>query len=145
MEGIDFKETFAHVARLEAIIMFLEFSCYNNSRVYWMDVKYAFLNGELQEEVYVEQLEGFLLSKNRNHVWKLKKALYGLKRAPRAWFSRLDNYLKQQGYIRGGMDSNLYIKFENKNMIIFVVYVDDIILGSDIQIMSVNFASEMKK
>ena len=65
-----------------------------------MDAKYAFLNGEL-EEVYVEQPEGFLLSKNQNYVCKLKKALYGIKQAPRAWFSSLNNYLKKQGYIRG--------------------------------------------
>ena len=72
---------------------------------------------------------------------KLKKALYGLKQDPRAWFSRLDNYLKQQGYKRGAIDNNLYIKFENENMIIVVVYVDNIIFGSDLQILSVNFAS----
>ena len=82
---------------------------------------------------------------NKYYVCKLKKALYGLKQAPRAWFSRLDNYLKQQGYIRGAIDNNLYIKFENKNMIIIVVYVDDIIFGSDIQILRVNFDLEMKK
>ena len=96
---------------------------------------------KLEEEVYVEKPEGFLLSKNRNCVCKLNKALYGLKQAPRAWFARLENYLKHQGYIRGGTDSSLYIKFENKNMIIIVVYVDDIIFGSDLQILSVNFAS----
>ena len=72
-----------------------------------MDVKPSFINGELEEEVYVEQLEGFLLSENRNYVCKLKKALYGIKQAPRAWFSRLDKYLKQQGYTRGATDSNL--------------------------------------
>ena len=110
-----------------------------------MDVKYAILNGELEEEVYVEQPKGFLLSKNKNYVCKLKQALYGLKQAPRAWFSRLDNDLKQKEYRRGATNSNLYIKFENKNMIIVVVYVDDIIFGSDLQILSVNFASEMNK
>ena len=68
---------------------------------------------------------------------KLKKALYGLKQAPREWFSRLENYLKQQGYKRGATDCNLYIKFENENMIITVIYVDDIIFGSDLQILSV--------
>ena len=76
-------------------------------------------------------------------MYKLKKALYGLKQALRAWFSILDNYLKQQGYKREATDSNLYIKFENKNMIIVVVYVDDIIFGSDLKILSVK--SEMKK
>ena len=94
LEGIDFEETFAPVARLKAIGMFLAFACYKNFNVYQMDVKVAFLNGELGEEVYVKQPEGFLLSKNRNYVCKLKKELYGLKKAPRAWFSRLDKYLK---------------------------------------------------
>ena len=98
----------------------------------------------LKKKFTIEQPEGFLLSKNRDYVFKLKKALYGLKQAPRAWFSRLDN-LKQQGYRRVATDSNLYIKLENMNMIIVVVYVDDIIFGSDLQIMSVNFASDMKK
>ena len=74
-----------------------------------MDVKYAFLNGELEEEFYIEHPEGFLFLENINYVCKIKKALDGLKQAPRAWFSRLDNYLKQQGYKRGSTDSNLYI------------------------------------
>ena len=75
----------------------------------------------------------------------MKKALYVLKQAPRAWFSRLDNYLKQQGYRRVAADSNLYLNFENNNMIIVVIYVDDIIFGSDVQIMSVHFALDMNK
>ena len=79
-----------------------------------MDVKYAFLNGELEEEVYVEHPKSFLLSENINYVYKIKKALYGLKQAPRAWSSRIDKYLKQQGYGRGAIDNNLYIKFETK-------------------------------
>ena len=81
----------------------------------------------------------------RYYVCNLKNALYGLKQAPRAWFSILDHYLKKRGYRRGATKSNLYIKFENKNMIIVVVYVDDITFGSGLQILSVNFASEMKK
>ena len=95
--------------------------------------------------MYIEQLEGFLLSENGVYVCKLKKTLYGLKQAPRAWFSRLDNYLKQQGYKTGASDSNICIKIEYKNMIIVVFYVDDIIFGSNLQILSVNFAFEMKK
>ena len=110
-----------------------------------MDVKSAFLNGKLEEEEYIEQLEWFLLSKNKDYVCKLKKALYGLKQALRAWFSRLDSYLKQQGFKRGATESNLYLKTEDKNMIIIVVYVDDIIFGSNIQILSVDFSSKMKK
>ena len=110
-----------------------------------MDVKSAFLNGKIEEEVYIEQLEYFLLSENRDYVCKLKKALYGLKKSPRAWFSRLDSYLKQQGFKRGATESDLYLKIKDDNMIAVVVYMDDIIFGSNLQILSVNFASEMKK
>ena len=90
VEGIDFEETFAPVSRLEAIIMFLEFSCYKNFKVYQMDVKSVFLNGKIEEEVYIKQPECFLLTKNRDYVCKLKNAFYSLKKNPRAWFSRLD-------------------------------------------------------
>ena len=141
VEGVEFDETFSLVARLEAIRMFLAFACYKNFKVYQMDVKYAFLNGEIEEEVYIEHPGGFLMSENINYVCKLKKDLYGFKQAPRAGFSRIDNYLKKQGYKRGATDSNLYIKFENENMMIVVVYADDIIFGSDLKILSVNFAS----
>ncbi|GJT83846.1 retrotransposon protein, putative, ty1-copia subclass [Tanacetum coccineum] len=85
-EGIDFEETFAPVARLEAIRIFLAFATHMNMVVYQMDVKNAFLNGNLREEVYVSQPDGFVDKDNPNHVYKLKKALYGLKQAPRAWY-----------------------------------------------------------
>ena len=79
IEGIDFEETFAPVARMEAIRLFLAHACSKNVKVYQMDVKSYFLNGELEEEVYIEQPEGFQLSENTNYVCKLKKSLYGLK------------------------------------------------------------------
>ena len=97
-EGIDFEETFAPVARLEAIRMFLAFSSFQQIKVYQMDVKSAFLNGDLEEEVYIEQQEGFILGNDANLVCRLKKALYGLKQATRAWYYRLDKYLHQQGF-----------------------------------------------
>ena len=125
--------------------MFLEYSCYRNFKVYQMDAKYAFLNGNLEDEVYIEKPEGLLLSEKEDYVCKLKKALYGLKKSSRAWFSRLDSYLKQQWYKRGVPDSNIYITFEDENMIIVVIYVDDIIFGSDLQMLSEKFSSEMKK
>ena len=87
----------------------------------------------------------FSYKKKEDYVCKLKKELYGLKQAPRAWFSRLDSYLKQQGYKRGVTNSNIYIKFEDKNMIIVIIYVDDIIFGSDLQMLNENFSSEMKE
>jgi hypothetical protein len=110
IEGIDFEETYAPVARMEAIRLLLAYACSKNVKVYQMDVKSTFLNGELEEEVYIEQPEGFQLSENTDYVCKLKKALYGLKQAPRAWYSRLDKYLQQAGFRKGSADNNLYIK-----------------------------------
>ncbi len=93
IEGIDFEETFAPVARVEAIRMFLAFSCSKGFKIYQMDVKSTFLNGQLKVEVYMEQQEGFDLIEGKDLVCKLKKALYGLKEAPRAWYARFNHYL----------------------------------------------------
>ena len=84
VEGIDFEENYAPVERLEAIIMLLALSCHKNFKVYQMDVKFAFFNGKIEEEVYIEQPKCFLLSEKRYYVFKLKKALYGFKQARRA-------------------------------------------------------------
>jgi hypothetical protein len=94
IEGINFEETFAPVARMEAIRLLLAYACSKNVKVYQIDVNSSFLNGELEEEVYIEQPEGFQLLENTYYVCKLKKALYGLKQAPRAWYSRLYKYLQ---------------------------------------------------
>jgi hypothetical protein len=110
-----------------------------------MDVKSAFLNGDLEEEVYIEQPEGFILGNDEKLVCRLKKALYGLKQAPRAWYSRLEKYLRQQGFSKGSADSNLYTKTENDKLLIVVVYVDDIIFGSNEESMSQKFASDMQQ
>jgi hypothetical protein len=109
-----------------------------------MDIKSAFLNGELEEEVYIEQPEGFQLSENTDYVCKLKKALYGLKQAPRAWYSRLDKYLQQAGFRKGSADINLYIKVSQGNILLIEVYVDDIIFGSDDDMLSQKFAKDMQ-
>ncbi|KAK2429213.1 putative mitochondrial protein [Trifolium repens] len=93
VEGLDFEETFAPVARLESIRLLLGMACILKFKLYQMDVKSAFLNGYLHEEVYVEQPKGFSDPVYRNHVYKLKKALYGLKQAPRAWYERLTQFL----------------------------------------------------
>ncbi|GKA18207.1 retrovirus-related pol polyprotein from transposon TNT 1-94 [Tanacetum coccineum] len=92
-EGIDFEESFAPVARLEAIRIFIEFAAHMNMVVYQIDVNTAFLNGILREKVYVSQPDGFVDPENPNHVYKLKKVLYGLKQAPRAWYDMLSSYL----------------------------------------------------
>ena len=99
-EGIDFEETFPPVARLEAIRTFLALSIFCNFKVCRMDVKFAFLNGDLEEEVYIEKPEGFILGNHKNIFCQIKKALYGLKKAPCAWYSHLDKYIQQQGFQR---------------------------------------------
>jgi hypothetical protein len=110
-----------------------------------MDVRSTFINGDLGGEVYIEEPEGFSLSKNEDYVCRLKKTLYGLKQAPRAWYSRLDKYLEQQGFRRGTTYNNLYIKISHEDMLIIVVYVDDIIFGSNVNQVSETFVEEMKK
>ena len=110
IEGLDFDETFVPVARLEAIRMFLAYACHKQFKIYQMDVKSDFLNGDLKEEVYMEQPEGFQLSDNPDFVCKLKKALYGLKQALRAWYHKLNMYLQDKGFKRGIVDSNLISK-----------------------------------
>ncbi|GKG06851.1 retrovirus-related pol polyprotein from transposon TNT 1-94, partial [Tanacetum coccineum] len=92
-EGIDFEGSFAPVARLDAIRIFLSYAAHMNMIVYQMDVRTTFLNGILREEVYVSQPDGFVDQDNPNHLYKLKKALYGLKQAPRAWYDLLSKFL----------------------------------------------------
>ena len=123
--------------------MFLASVSYKKLRVYQMDVKSTFLNGYLEEEVYIEKPEGFQLNNKGDYVCKLKKALYGLKQAPRAWYERLDSYLQLQNFKRGSTYSNLYCKMVGENMIIVELYVDDIIFGSDDEKMSKEFAKRM--
>lgn len=96
-----------------------------------MDVKSAFLNGQLEEEVYIEQTDGFLLSEDKDKVCKLKKDLYGLKQAPRASYARLDKHLLKLGYIKGNADSNLYYKITEDDILIIEVFMDDIIFGGE--------------
>ena len=92
-----------------------------------MDVKSAFLHGELEEEVYIEQPEGFPLSGDKDMVCRLKKALYDLKEAPRTQYARLDSYLAKLGFAKGTTQSNLYLKEVENGLLIIVIFVDDII------------------
>jgi uncharacterized membrane protein YciS (DUF1049 family) len=109
-----------------------------------MDVKSAFLNGYLKEEVYMEQLEGFELTNNLELLWKLNKSLYRLKQARCAWYYRLDKYLQDKGFKRGTIDNNLYIKTEGNDLLIVLVYVDDIIFGCNNDSLVQWFASSME-
>ncbi|GJT90495.1 retrovirus-related pol polyprotein from transposon TNT 1-94 [Tanacetum coccineum] len=107
-EGIDFEESFAPVARIEAICIFVANAAHKNMTIYQMDVKTDFLNGELKEEVYISQPEGFVYQDNPSHVYKLKKALYGLKQAPRAWYDMLSSFLISQHFSKGAVDLTLF-------------------------------------
>jgi hypothetical protein len=129
---------------MEAICFLLAYACSKNIKVYQMDVKSSFLNGKLEEEVYIEQPEGFQLLENVDYVCKLKKALYGLKQAPRAWYSRLDKYLQHTRFRKGSADNNLYIKVSQGNILLIEVYVDDNIFGSDDDRLSRKFAKDMQ-
>ncbi|GJS20339.1 putative ribonuclease H-like domain-containing protein [Tanacetum coccineum] len=129
-EGIDYDEVFAPVARIEAIRLFLAFASYMGFLVYQMDVKSAFLYGEIEEEVYVTQPKGFEDPYFPKHVYKVVKALYGLHQAPRAWYERLSAFLLQHNYRRGTIDKTLFIKKDSRDILLVQVYVDDIIFGS---------------
>ncbi|GJV46967.1 retrovirus-related pol polyprotein from transposon TNT 1-94, partial [Tanacetum coccineum] len=126
-EGIAYDETFAPIARLEAIRIFLAFATYMNFIVYQMDVKNAFLNGKLKEEVYVKQPPGFENSEFPNHVCK---ALYGLKQAPKVWYETLSTYLTKHKFVRDKIDKTLFIYITQTDVILVKIYVDDIIVGS---------------
>nr|GEX85851.1 hypothetical protein [Tanacetum cinerariifolium] len=117
-EGIDFEESFAPVARLEAIRIFLAYAAHKNMVVYQMDVKTTFLNGNLREEVYVSQPYGFVDQDNPNHVFKLKKALYGLKQAPRAWYDMLSSFLISQDFSKGSVDPTLFIHRNDNDLLL---------------------------
>ena len=117
-EGIDYNETFAPVARLEAIRLLIAYAAHKRIKLFQMDVKTAFLNGYLQEEVFVEQTPGFEDHKLPNHVFKLDKALYGLKQAPRAWYYRLSQFLVAKGYKRGEVDKTLFTLQEGTHILL---------------------------
>jgi hypothetical protein len=130
VEGLDFNETYAPVARLESIRILLAYATYHGFKLYQMDVKSAFLNGPTKEEVYVEQPPGFEDSEYLSHVYKLLKALYGLKQAPRAWNECLRDFLITNCFKVGKADPTLFTKTTAKDLFICQIYVDDIIFGS---------------
>nr|GEW42448.1 retrotransposon protein, putative, unclassified [Tanacetum cinerariifolium] len=117
-EDIDFEESFAPVARKEAIRIFVANVAHKNITIYQMDVKTNFLNGELKEEVYVSQPEGFVDQDNPSHVYKLKKALYGLKQAPRAWYDMLSSFLISQQFSKGVVDPSLFTRHAGNDLLL---------------------------
>nr|GFB38683.1 retrovirus-related Pol polyprotein from transposon TNT 1-94 [Tanacetum cinerariifolium] len=117
-EGIDFKESFIPVARIEAIRIFIANAASRNMTVYQMDVKMVFLNGELKEEVYVSQPEGFVDPDHSTHVYHLKKALYGLKQAPQAWYDTLSIFLLENNFFKGAVDPTLFTHKTGKHILL---------------------------
>ncbi|GJZ67241.1 ribonuclease H-like domain-containing protein [Tanacetum coccineum] len=142
-EGIDFEESFAPVARIEVIRIFIANAAHKNMMIYQMDVKTAFLNGKLKEEVYVSQLEGFVDQDIPSHVYKLKKALYGLKQAPRAWYDMLSIFLISQQFSKGSVDPTLFTQHSGNDLLLVQIYVDDIIFASTNTAMCNEFANQM--
>jgi hypothetical protein len=127
---LDFDETYALVASLESIRILLAYATYHGSKLYQMDVKSAFLNDPIKEEVYVEQPPGFEDSEYPTHVYKLSKALYGLKQALRSWYECLRDFLITNSFKVGKVDPTLFTKTIAKDLFICQIYVDDIIFGS---------------
>jgi hypothetical protein len=145
VEGLDFGETYALVARLEAICILLAVATHHNFKLHQMDVKSAFLNGPISEEVYVEQLPGFEDPQFPNHVYKLHKVLYGLDQAPRAWYECLKEFLLKKGFEIGKADPTLFTRKQGNDLFLCQIYVDDIIFGSTNQVWVDEFSRIMTK
>nr|GFB60250.1 copia protein [Tanacetum cinerariifolium] len=128
-EGVDFEESFAPFARLEAIRLFIAYAAHKSFTIYQMDVKTAFLYGPLKEEVYVNQPDGFVNPYHPDKVYRLKKALYGLKQAPRAWYDELSKFLLSKGFTKGFIDPTLFMTKHRGDILLVQIYVDDIIFG----------------
>jgi hypothetical protein len=128
VEGIDYEETYAPVARYTSILTIIALALAMGWRLHQMDVKTTFLNREIEEEVYTEQPDGFVIHGKQSHVCRLKMALYGLKQARRAWYARIDGYLMSLGFNKSVADANLYYKIVDDESLILILYVDDLFL-----------------
>ncbi|GJR35441.1 retrovirus-related pol polyprotein from transposon TNT 1-94 [Tanacetum coccineum] len=143
-EGIGFDESFAPVARLEAVRIFVAYAAHKNFPIFQMDLKTAFLNGPLKEEVFVQHLDGFVDLDFPNHIYRLKNALYGLKQAPRAWYEKLSLYLIEHHFTKGIVDPTLFTRRHGDDILLVQVYVDDIIFRSTKPVFAKRFEKLMK-
>jgi hypothetical protein len=126
IHGIDYDETFAPVENMDSIHLALAIVVAKGWEVHSMDVKNYFLHGDLSEEIYMEQLQGFI--QNSSLVCRLKKSFYGLKQAPRAWYAKMDSYLISHDFVRCKYDSNVYMLRTTNSVMILVLYVDDLLI-----------------
>lgn len=143
--GVDYSDTFAPVARLDTIRILLAVAAQMNWKVYQLDVKSAFLNGVLHEEIYVEQPEGFVKNEEKDKVYLLKKALYGLKQAPRAWYNKIDDHLLSIGFKKSLSEATLYVKHQSNEVLMISLYVDDLLVTGNNAGMIQEFKQEMMK
>jgi hypothetical protein len=130
VEYLDFDKTFAHIARLESIRILLAYATYYGIKLYQMNVKSDFLNGQIKEDVHVEQPLSFETEEHPNHVYKLHKALYELKQAPRVWYECLRDFLIKNNFRICKADSTLFTRKMEKDLFVCQIYIDDIIFGS---------------
>ena len=144
MFGVDFSETFAPVARLDTIRMVLALAAQKGWVIHQMDVKLAFLNAYLEEEIFVEQPEGFAFQGQEEKVYQLKKALYGLKQAPRTWYSRIDAHMVDLGFKKSLSEFTLYIKKVDDEILVVSLYVDDLLVTGSSKKLIDKFKEEMK-
>jgi hypothetical protein len=143
--GVDFDEVFAPVARMESVRMLLAAAAQEGWFVHHMDVKSAFLNGELKEEVYVQQPPGFVAAGHEEKVLKLNKALYGLRQAPRAWNVKLDSSLQVKGFTRCASEHGMYTRGAGEARVVVGVYVDDLIITGANSAVVEKFKEEMRQ
>jgi hypothetical protein len=139
-ESIEYEETFTLVARYTSIKTIIALAAKMKWKLHQMDVKTTFLNGVIEEELYIEQPQGFEVEDRKSHVCKLNKSLYGLKQAPRSWYGRIDNFLTSLGFTKSKEDSNLYFKVMNDEPVILLLYVDGLFLTGE-----ENLITECKK
>jgi hypothetical protein len=144
-EGVDYDEIFAPVARIEIVRLLIAVVAQRGWEVHHMDVKSAFLNGDLLEEVYEQQPPGFVIKNGSGKVLKLKKALYGLRQAPRAWNAKLDSELTRLGFVRNPLEHAVYRRSEKNGYILVGVYVDDLIITCSSSVNIDAFKREMVK
>ena len=144
VEGVDYSETFAPVAKMTSLRMLLAMAAIEDLELQQLDVKTAFLNGMLEEDIYMEQPEGFVAPGKEQLVCKLERSLYGLKQAPRAWYERLHAHLVKQQFERCAADHSVYVSRKGADFMIVLVYVDDLILASNSPTMLQQFKAVME-
>jgi hypothetical protein len=145
LEGLNFMETFAHVACLEAIRVLLAFAAYKRFKLYQIDVKSIFLNGVIYEEVFVRQPQGFENPEYPDRVHKLSKALYGFKQAMWVWYAKFKTFLLEHWYVTGSIDKTLFTLKHDNDFLLIQIYVDDIIFAGSSYVRVSCFQKMMEK